>query len=228
MTGSGNRSVTWTRVLAVLMALMTLAMMICQVDVSAKSHSQKYWMKKTLKQYKAGNFSKAKKYNKKMNKYAKEKCVKKMSAKQKKKYRELVNKWPLEQESYDDAYLWDYFLTDYNNDGRADLILETGTCEADVVYRVYTYKKGKIKKLGKFAGGHSVLSAYPGTKGVVLLVGHMGYESICHVYKKGGKTAVKNINSRQTDNYIVLRNMLKSHVYYGDDYDRHIKLGDLK
>lgn len=188
---------------------------------------QKIWMKKTLAYYKAGNFSKAKKYNKKMRKIAKEICVKEMSAKQKKKFRAKVKSWPLES-SYDEPYLWDYFLTDYNNDGKADLILLTGTCEADAVYRVFTYRNGKLKRIGKFGGGHSSLSAYPGKNGVVLIHQIMGYETIFRIYRKNGKTVWKEVNERTTSHYMTLRNRLRSHVYYDSGYGPRLKLGDLR
>ena len=218
------------RLMVMIFAVMVLIGSITEGCVSAASHSQKYWMKKTLKAYKTGRFSAAKKYNKKMNKIAKVKCVKKMSAAQKKKYRTLVKKWARKSsgDSYGE-YLWDYYLADYNNDGKADLILHTGSCEADAVFRVYTYKKGKLKKIGKFGGGHSYLSAYPGCKGVIRVTQHMEYERICRVYRKSGKTVSKVLNSHETRHYMTLRNELKSHVYYSDyDYSPHFKYGDLK
>ena len=224
-----DRSASYFKLLGITASLLVLVMISTLVGVSAGSHSQKYWMKKTLKAYKAGRFTDARRYNKKMRKTAKESCVKKMSAQQKKKYRAIVKKWPTEFADYSsEPYLWDYYLTDYNNDGTADLIILTGTCEADAVYRVYTYKKSKIKKIGKFGGGHSYLSAYPGANGVVRVTQHMGYERICRVYRKNGQSKSKKLNTRQTENYITLRNKLKSHVYYDDDLNQHMKLGDLK
>ena len=187
---------------------------------------QNIWMKKTLAYYKAGKFSTAKKYNKKMRRIAKERYVTKMSSKQKAKYRAKVKSWPLD--SFDEPYLWDYYLTDYNNDGKADLIILTGTCEADAVYRVYTYRNGKLKRIGKLSGGHASLSAYPGTNGIVMIDQMMGYETIWRIYQRNGKTVRKKVNERETSNYMTLRNKLKSHVYYDSDYEPHLKLGDLK
>ena len=211
MIDTRNKMTICLKLLAAIIAMLTVIAVSSLEGASAASHSQKYWMKKTLKAYKAGKYEAAKKYNKKMRKTAKEKCVKKMSKKMKRKYKAVINKWPTEQTSFSEEYLQDYYYTDYNNDGKADLIIRTGTCYADAVCRVYTYKKGKVKSLGKLPGGFASISAYPGGKGVVLEFTHTGNEQIWRVYRKKGKTVKKRINSRDADesDMILLRNALK-------------------
>lgn len=49
-----------------------------------------------------------------------------------------------------------YTVYDMNNDGIKELILETGTCEADYTYEFYTYRDGLIS-LGEAHAGHSGL-----------------------------------------------------------------------
>lgn len=49
-----------------------------------------------------------------------------------------------------------YTVYDMNNDGIKELILETGTCEADYTYEFYTYRDGLIL-LGEAHAGHSGL-----------------------------------------------------------------------
>ena len=44
----------------------------------------------------------------------------------------------------------EYCVYDMNKDGIKELIVKTGTCEADYVYRFYSCEYGKIITLGTF------------------------------------------------------------------------------
>lgn len=46
----------------------------------------------------------------------------------------------------------EYCVYDMNKDGIKELIVKTGTCEADYVYRFYSCEYGKIITLGTFSG----------------------------------------------------------------------------
>lgn len=170
--------------------VLTMSFLFCaSFSVQAASErSDGKNMERVLKYYKQGKYSKAKKYNRKLSKNAKEACVKKMSSKMKKAYRKIVKKWPVENDWYsDEDYLWGYYLTDIDNDKKAELLVEIGTCEADVRVLVYKYKGGKAVRIGKFYTGHSALYAYPNHKGIVLGWGHMGVESFSVVTIKNKK-----------------------------------------
>ena len=51
----------------------------------------------------------------------------------------------------------EYCVYDMNKDGIKELIVKTGTCEADYVYRFYSCEYGKIITLGTFSGGSAGL-----------------------------------------------------------------------
>lgn len=217
--------------------VMLAVVMVCSTSYTvgaATPKSDGKNMQKVLKYYKANQIGKVKKYNKKLSKTAKENCVKKMSSKIKKAYLNEVKKYP-ETYSYSKEYLWGYFLTDIDNDKKADLIIETGTCEADARYQIYQYKKGKAVKVGEIGGGHSTLHAYPNHKGIIVSWGHMGYESISVVTLKKGKVMSSEIGSRKisydknsSGDWLILRCALDSHVSYDSHYKKSVDYSDLK
>ena len=100
-------------------------------------------MEKTLKYYRQGKYSKAETYNKKLPKVITENCVKKMSSKMKRAYLKVVKKYPTDYSSTSGKYMWDYYLSDIDNDKKTDLLIHYGSCEADVKLIVFQYKKGK-------------------------------------------------------------------------------------
>lgn len=176
-------------------------------------------MKKVLDNYKKKNYKAATKYAKKLNKTAKEACVKKMSKGMKKAYKKVVKKYPANYTSYSEPYLWGYYLTDMDNDKKADLILKVGTCEADVRMYIYQYKKGKAVKVATLGAGHTALYAYPKHNGIVVQWGHMGYESLSVTKLKNGKTTTKSYGSREINydkgqSFLSLGCVLDNHIDY--------------
>lgn len=187
-------------------------------------------MEKVLKYYGQNKISKAKKYNKKLSETAKESCVKKMSSKMKKAYKKVVKKWPVKN-NYTKDYLWGYYLTDIDNDKKAELLVQVGTCEADVRVHVYKYKNGKAVKIGTMGAGHTSFHAYPNHKGVICYWGHMGYESISVVTIKNGKLSSKGIGGRdlnESGEWLNLKCTLDNHISYDSNYNRSLDLSDLK
>lgn len=189
-------------------------------------------MKKVLDNYKKKNYSNAQKYANKLNKTAKEACVNKMSKGMKKAYKKVVKKYPTSYTSYNKPYLWGYYLTDIDNDKKADLIVQVGTCEADARAYVYQYKKGKAIKVATLAGGHVSYYAYPKHKGIVIQSAHMGYESISVVTIKNGKVTTQSIGSRdlnnkKNQNYLSLGCWLDNHIKY-ESYKRSVDLSPFK
>ena len=66
-----------------------------------------------------------------------------------------------------------YFLYDIDNNGIPELWIKNGTCEADYVLHVYTYKDG-IKKIGELWAGH-IGGYYKGNGYLLRSGGQMGY-----------------------------------------------------
>ena len=189
-------------------------------------------MKKVLTNYKKGKYKTANKYAKKLNAYAKEACVKKMSKGMKKAYKKVVKKYPLEYSS-GEAYLWGYYLTDIDNDKKTDLIVQIGTCEADARAYVYQYKKGKAVKVANLAGGHVAYYAYPRHNGIVLQWAHMGYESISVAKLKNGKMTAEDMGSREInyqngEGYLDLGCKLDDHISYDSSYKEKLDLSPFK
>ena len=160
-------------------------------------------IEKVLKYYKKGQYKKAQKYNKKLSKIVKEKCVKKMPAKIKKAYRKIVK-------SYN---------TDIDNDSVAELIVRAGSSEAEARFYVYDWKKGKIKKIGSVEALHSEVYAYIGHKGFIIYGGLQQSEWIKTVTIKNGKLKVKKVGERDNANpYFSLRCGLADHALYTGGY----------
>lgn len=153
-------------------------------------------MEKVLKYYGKGEYKTVKKYNKKLSKYANETCVNKISRTMEQAYQKKVKNLG------EKAIGW--YLTDINNDKKADLIVHYGTCEADYMARVYIYKNKEVKYIGQTGAGHSTFHAYPGHNGFIVMSGHMGYESISLVQIKNGKLVTKKIGSREVMSYLNL------------------------
>lgn len=57
------------------------------------------------------------------------------------------------------AYMNGYTYYDINKDGVDELITHTGTCEADRVYKIYTFKNGKMYCAGEVGGWHGAMYA---------------------------------------------------------------------
>lgn len=152
-------------------------------------------IEKVLKYYKKGQYKKAQKYNKKLSKIVKEKCVKKMPAKIKKAYRKIVKSYNTDN-SLGKKYISGYYLTDIDNDSVAELIVRAGSSEAEARFYVYDWKKGKIKKIGSVEALHSEVYAYIGHKGFIIYGGLQQSEWIKTVTIKNGKLKVKKVGER--------------------------------
>ena len=167
-------------------------------------------IEKVLKYYKKGQYKKAQKYNKKLSKIVKEKCVKKMPAKIKKAYRKIVKSYNTDN-SLGKKYISGYYLTDIDNDSVAELIVRAGSSEADARFYVYDWKKGKIKKIGSVEALHSEVYAYIGHKGFIIY---------------GGELKVNIIGEREdADPHFGLRCGLDNHTLYTGGY--RIEYSDL-
>lgn len=188
-----------------------------------------------LKLYRKGRYKAVQKMSNRLPKYANEKCVAKMSKKVKnaylKKVKSYIAKSPKSSLAYGN-YIWDYNLTDINKDKIPELLVTYGSCEADVKTYVYTYKKGKARKIGFFYSGHTGLYACPGRNGIIQHMGHMGYESVYLITMKNGKLQTRRIGDRDTNtqgaSYIDFPYLLKAHKKYNTyTYDSYWDHSDL-
>lgn len=199
--------------------ILCLSLVVCSHVNAIECYASKDGanMSKVLKYYGAKNYNKAQVYAKKLPKTANESCVKKMSSKMKKAYRKVVaSQHTFREPDAKNRYLWDFYLTDIDNDNKADLILYYGSCEADVEIIVYQYKSGKAKKVATCPAGHMAFYAYPNAKGFVILQAHMGTEAIYLATLNGKKLKLKLIGSRNcVDGGLSLRGVLKTHCADG-------------
>jgi len=92
----------------------------------------------------------------------------------------------------------DYGLYDMNGDGIKELIVQTGTCEGDAQWCVYSIVDGTCELIGSFDGWHSVL--YVGEHGEIYnLQGGSGFESITQITMENGILVEKVVSERQLD-----------------------------
>lgn len=212
------------------MVMFIFAAALLILPVNAAQASVKSDADNMLKYYKKGNISKAKQYNKKLPKNASKTCIKKLSKNAKNAYKKTVKKYkinaPLGKE-----YLWGYYLVDMDGDKKAELLVQHGTCEADVRTTIYTYKSGKVKKITETYSGHEGYYAYPGHAGVICVFGHMGYENVATMVIKKGKAVVKSYGGRDLNkggNYFPFKQALYSHIKYDKNYKSSVDYKDLQ
>ena len=215
--------------LSIALFILTVAFSTSTVNVNAASN--KTLMTKYLKAFKNTDYKKANSYIKKMKKTDKDTSLNKMSKKQKKAYLKVVKKYSKNLDIIYGDFLWGYYLADLNKDKKPELLVQYGSCEADVRTYVYTYKKGKAKKVGKIGSGHTGYVSYPGV-GVVEVWGHMGYCNVSVLSMKGMILSSKSYGGQDTtktgEDYCLPNNYLKSHINYDANYSRSVDFSDLK
>ena len=199
-------------------------------EVNAKS-SYTSKVTKFLKAYQAKNYKKAIKYAKKMTK-DKDTSLKKMSKKQKAAYKKVLSKYNLELGTGKE-YLWGFYLVDLDQDKKPEMLCQYGTCEADVRTDIYTFKKGKAKKVKQVASGHTGYVAYPG-KGVIQVWSHMGSSYVSVMKMKKGKITSLGYGSvtySEKTNGLFSMKFLNGHIkseYANRKYTRTLDLSDFE
>lgn len=115
-----------------------------------------------------------------------------------------------------------YLLYDVDKDGIPELIIKTGTCEADYMGTLYTYRAGEALKVDEFGFGHAALYSDPGENGIILHYGHMGFAFGCRFSLIHGELAYEdlfedNLNSRLQEDenaeYIPVENFIPGACY---------------
>lgn len=75
-----------------------------------------------------------------------------------------------------------YLVYDVDKDGTPELVVKTGTCEADYHGALYTFRDGHAFQVGEELGlGHSAFYSDPGENGIILMWGHMGAASAVRI-----------------------------------------------
>lgn len=92
--------------------------------------------------------------------------------------------------SYDEYC--EYTLFDLDQDGIKELITSQGTCDADWTNDVYTIEDGYISMIGQFYGAVMLYVAEDGN-GLYAVYGHMGFQNIDQITKKGSQLQVDTI-----------------------------------
>lgn len=211
-------------------AILAVLMFACLSGTPAQAASGKALYQKAVSYYKKGKYSPAGKCFSKLPEKANEACVKKMPAKMKKAYRDIVKKCRVSYNLFNmKPYLWGYYLTDIDKDKAPELLIQYGTCEADVRMLVYTYKSGKAKKIGTFYCSHSGFYYFPLGNGLMVQKGHMGYEQLFLVQIKKNKLVSKEIGKgHEMQQYTPIPYCLDYHIKYDSNYNRRVDYSPLK
>ena len=147
-------------------------------------------MEQLLDAYAKGDIESAEEYNEQLPEKALEANV---SAEAKAAYEAVREQ--LESEGRIPDYMVEFFC-DVDNDGSAEYLIQTGTCEADYMLQCYCFENGEAKWIGEAGAGHSTFHQYPNHNGFIQETGHMGYEAISVITFSGGEAQTKEIGSR--------------------------------
>lgn len=109
-------------------------------------------------------------------------------------------------------YFCNYSLFDMNSDNIPELILDIGTCEADRMYNVYTFKNKQAVFTGKFSSAHSRLYGRTSSEAgqLIEVQGHMLWQQVYEV----------NLNNQAVSRNLILQNYVDSVAdYYKTEYE---------
>ncbi len=95
-------------------------------------------------------------------------------------YEQILAGWmaraPEESGDYGISSELSYLVYDIDKDGTPELLVKSGTCEADYHGAIYSFRDGQAVQCGEELGlGHSSFYSDPGENGIILMHGHMGY-----------------------------------------------------
>lgn len=105
-----------------------------------------------------------------------------------------------------------YYFYDIDKNGVKELMVQTGTCEADYMYEIYTIKDDAAVYLGEIGGGHSSFFADEngGTEDYIIqLYAQMGYEEIRHISIQNKVPVSEEVSSREVP---------QGEDYYSNEY----------
>lgn len=132
-----------------------------------------------------------------------------------KEYKKILSQYSENIGSSDYPYYHTYTVYDIDKNGTPELIIRDGNCEANYVFKVYTYTTNAVY-IGESNGGHIALYAIDKQDGIYAHFGHMGMESLDRIYIKGGtllKEEIRPMRSFEDGNqeyiYVDENNYLK-------------------
>ena len=104
-------------------------------------------------------------------------------------YEQILTEWnaqiPEKPGDFDVVPELSYLVYDIDKDGIPELVVKTGTCEADYHGALYTFRDGKALQVGEELGlGHASFYSDPGENGIILMWGHMGFYNYLVLLKK--------------------------------------------
>lgn len=90
-----------------------------------------------------------------------------------------------------------YVYGDLNQDGIDELMVLTGSCEADESWMCYSYHDNSVYQVGNFPGGHMNLCS--GGDGIYSFYAQMGYVEITKIIWEGGTEDIRTEISYTSD-----------------------------
>lgn len=187
-------------------------------------------MQKTIKYIQKNKYALAAKYNNRLSQTAKEKSTLKMSPAMKKAYLKVIKQHPVNGFGTRKV-IRNYYLTDMDQDKKADLLILTGSCEQDTRLTVYRYRKGRAKKAGTIDAMHTQYSAYPNHRGIIEKSYSWEVNSISLITIRKNRLVREHIATMKKENYINIRCELQSHYRssgYGYSYNEWLDTSDLR
>lgn len=82
-----------------------------------------------------------------------------------------------------------YAYGDINQDGIDELMILTGSCEADESWKCYSYHENSAYQIGNFPGGHMELCS--GEDGIYSFYAQMGYVELTKIIWEGGTEEIR-------------------------------------
>jgi hypothetical protein len=112
-------------------------------------------------------------------------------------------------------YFYGYTLYDINGDGVLELIVKTGTCEADAAYEVYTLDDRIVYHCGTVDAPNAILEEADGV--LYMSMGAQHYQTIDTLSLQGDALRVSTYfdsGDEMVDNYITVGNTIKMSDIY--------------
>lgn len=208
------KTITFMKRLALLVGL---ALIITSIPSFVMADSVGGVMTEMIDCLRQGDIEEAQEYNQMLPEYASEDCVNNMPKAMKAEYKTIVQSWVDKKE--DGQYgFYDYWLTDVDNDGTAELLVAFWPSHAGAQIILYKYENGSLKNYG-FIGNEEFCSAYPGHNGIVLTHSWQGYDTFSLVTLDNGKVKKEQLTYNYAgswENYFNMRNRLVSHSEWID------------